>query len=77
MHTTPTLTVPGLEQVYDQLATAIDAVGPDKTELFLVKLALMKRERAGRPGAVPGAHRRSAQRPLTQVGTTAVPASGR
>jgi hypothetical protein len=41
MHATPTLTVPGLEQVYDQLATAIDAVGPDKTELFLVKLALM------------------------------------
>ena len=35
------LTIPGLEQVYDQLATAIDAVGPDKTELFLVKLALM------------------------------------
>ena len=35
------LTIPGLEQVYDQLATAIDSVGPDKTELFLVKLALM------------------------------------
>jgi hypothetical protein len=38
---TSALTVPGLEQVYDQLATAIDAVGPEKTELFLVKLALM------------------------------------
>ena len=35
------LSIPGLEQVYDQLATAIDAVGPEKTELFLVKLALM------------------------------------
>ena len=35
------LSIPDLEQVYDQLATAIDAVGPDKTELFLVKLALM------------------------------------
>lgn len=35
------LTIPGLEQVYDQLATAIDAVGSDKTELFLVKLVLM------------------------------------
>lgn len=35
------LTIPGLEQVYDQLASAIDTVGPDKTELFLVKLALM------------------------------------
>ena len=36
-----TLTIPGLEQVYDQLATAIDAVDSAKTELFLVKLALM------------------------------------
>jgi hypothetical protein len=35
------LTIPDLERVYDQLATAIDAVGPGKTELFLVKLALM------------------------------------
>lgn len=39
--TQQTLTIPGLEQVYDQLATAIDAAGPAKTELFLVKLALM------------------------------------
>jgi len=36
-----TLTIPGLEQVYDALATAIDAAGPQKTELFLVKLALL------------------------------------
>lgn len=36
-----TLSIPGLEQVYDRLATAIDTVGPEKTELFLVKLALM------------------------------------
>ena len=35
------LSIPELEQVYDQLATAIDAVGPEKTEHFLVKLALM------------------------------------
>lgn len=35
------LTVPDLETVYDQLATALDAVGPDKSELFLVKLALL------------------------------------
>ena len=38
---TYTLAVPGLEQVYDQLASAIDEVGPEKSELFLVKLALM------------------------------------
>jgi hypothetical protein len=38
---TNALTIPGLEQVYDQLATAIDAVGPERTELFLVKLALL------------------------------------
>ncbi len=36
-----TLTIPGLEQVYDQLATAIDQAGPEKAELFLVKLALL------------------------------------
>ena len=41
LNATRALTIPGLEQVYDQLATAIDAVGPDKTELFLVKLVLM------------------------------------
>ena len=36
-----TLDVPGLERVYDALATAIDTAGPDKAEPFLVKLALM------------------------------------
>lgn len=36
-----TLTIPGLEQVYDALATAIDQVGLEHTERFLVKLALM------------------------------------
>ncbi|WP_249931319.1 DUF2783 domain-containing protein [Ramlibacter sp. 2FC] len=36
-----TLTIPGLESVYDALATAIDQAGPDKSELFLVKLALL------------------------------------
>jgi hypothetical protein len=39
--TSSALTVTGLEQVYDRLATAIDMAGPEKTELFLVKLALM------------------------------------
>ena len=41
--TTPksTLTIPGLETVYDALATAIDIAGPDKSNLFLVKLALL------------------------------------
>jgi hypothetical protein len=38
---TNALSISGLEQLYDQLATALDAVGPEKTELFLVKLALM------------------------------------
>ncbi|OGB14417.1 MAG: DUF2783 domain-containing protein [Burkholderiales bacterium RIFCSPLOWO2_12_67_14] len=36
-----TLSIPGLEQVYDALATAIDAAGAEKSELFLVKLALL------------------------------------
>ena len=29
------LTIGGLESAYDQLATAIDTVGEDKSELFL------------------------------------------
>ena len=37
----PALTIAGLEDVYDALATAIDQVGPEKSELFLVKLALL------------------------------------
>lgn len=37
----PALSIDGLEAVYDALATAIDQVGPDKAQLFLVKLALL------------------------------------
>ena len=39
--TNPTLTIDGLEAVYDALATAIDQAGQDKAQLFLVKLALL------------------------------------
>jgi hypothetical protein len=35
------LTIGGLESVYDALANAIDQVGADKAQLFLVKLALL------------------------------------
>jgi len=35
------LTIEGLELVYDALASAIDQAGPDKAQLFLVKLALL------------------------------------
>jgi hypothetical protein len=35
------LDIAGLETAYDQLAMAIDAAGPKKSELFLVKLALL------------------------------------
>ncbi|MDZ5460962.1 hypothetical protein [Azohydromonas lata] len=44
------LTIPGLETVYDRLATAIDAAG-DKSELFLVKLALLNANALGNPDA--------------------------
>jgi hypothetical protein len=44
---TPTLGIPGLETVYDSLATAIDQAGPDKAELFLVKLALLNAQALG------------------------------
>jgi hypothetical protein len=35
------LTIDSLETVYDALATAIDQAGPEKAQLFLVKLALL------------------------------------
>lgn len=51
----PALDIAGLEQVYDALATAIDQAGPEKSELFLVKLALMNAQALGEP-AVFEAH---------------------
>ena len=44
---TQTLDIGGLETVYDQLATAIDAVGAEKSELLLVKLALLAANQLG------------------------------
>ena len=44
LNTEHTLDIGGLETVYDQLATAIDSVGAEKSELFLVKLALLAAE---------------------------------
>jgi hypothetical protein len=41
------LDIAGLETAYDQLAMAIDASGPEKSELFLVKLALLAAEALG------------------------------
>ncbi len=46
---TPALTIAGLEDVYDALATAIDQVGPEKSELFLVKLALLNANALANP----------------------------
>ena len=42
-----TLDIAGLESVYETLATAMDAAGPEKSELFLVKLALLCAQRIG------------------------------
>jgi hypothetical protein len=47
MNAPQTLTLPGLEAVYDALALAIDEAGPDKAELFLVKLALLNAQALG------------------------------
>ncbi len=35
------LPIAGLETTYDALAEALDRAGPEKSELFLVKLALL------------------------------------
>lgn len=50
--TLPALNIAGLEQVYDALANAIDTAGPAKTELFLVKLALLQANAEGDPQRV-------------------------
>ena len=44
---THALPIAGLEQVYDRLASALDQVGPEKSELFLVKLALLNAHALG------------------------------
>ena len=49
MNTPANLDISGLEQVYDALAGAIDQAGPDKSELFLVKLALLNAKALGDP----------------------------
>ncbi len=49
MNPAPTLDIAGLEQVYDRLAAAIDQAGPEKSELFLVKLALLNAKALGQP----------------------------
>ena len=44
------LDIAGLETVYDRLAEAIDTAGPAKSELFLVKLALLSAKALGDAG---------------------------
>lgn len=41
------LSVSDLEQIYDTLAMAIDQATPEKSELFLVKLALLSAQALG------------------------------
>ena len=43
----PGLDITGLETVYDALATAIDLAGPERSELLLVKLALLNAQALG------------------------------
>lgn len=47
MTTAPSLGLSGLETVYDILADAIDEAGPERAELFLVKLALLNAQALG------------------------------
>ena len=44
-----TLTIAGLESVYEQLAEALDRAPQAQRELFLVKLALLAAEDLGEP----------------------------
>ncbi|MEY2803708.1 MAG: hypothetical protein RL657_1044 [Pseudomonadota bacterium] len=43
------LSIDGLETVYDTLAQAIDLAGPERAQLFLVKLALINANALGDP----------------------------
>ena len=52
-----TLTVPQLENFYDALAEAVDLATPEKSELFLAKLALLLARQVGDPAALEGAIR--------------------
>jgi hypothetical protein len=47
MNSLPALDIAGLEKVYDALALAIDQAGPEKSELLLVKLALLNAQALG------------------------------
>jgi hypothetical protein len=47
MMSVPQLDIAGLEAVYDTLAQAIDQAGEQKSELFLVKLALLQAQAQG------------------------------
>ena len=47
-----TLTLSDLEDVYDELAEAIDRVGPDNESVFLARLALSLAHRLGDRAAV-------------------------
>lgn len=49
LNTTP---LSATEALYDLLAEAIDQAGPDKTELFLTKLALLQAQAMGDVAAV-------------------------
>lgn len=44
------LNIAGLEEVYDCLALALDQAGPQRSELFLVKLALLQAQAQGDAG---------------------------
>jgi hypothetical protein len=57
--TLPGLALPDLEQVYDLLAEAIDQAGPERSELFLVKLNLLLAEALGDRAAYAGLLRRA------------------
>jgi len=61
MNAKPALTIPGLETVYDALATAIDQAGPEKAELFLVKLALLNANALADPAVFADHIRRALQ----------------
>ena len=57
------LSIADLESVYDDLAQALDEAGPARSELLLVKLALLNAQALGSAGVFRG-HLRAAMQDL-------------
>jgi hypothetical protein len=62
-----TLRFEELENIYDELATAIDAAGPEQESVFLAKLALSLAHELGNAGRVSELIQDCLHEPVTEL----------